>query len=255
MHKNANPVTHLCYSDVDNIFIRGKNLVDELVGQVTFTEMMLFHMLKEQPTPLQVAVVDAVLVTIMEHGLTPTAIAARQTFLGAPDSLQGAVAAGILGVGTRFAGTSGDCAHLLEEIVNAEKGEKQNVATAIAKRFRAARKPLPGYGHPIHKNGDRRVDKLVEIARAHGAKGDYIEAMYILGDAINAELGKKLIINASAGMGAALAEAGIPASIMQGVVIVSRCAGIVGHLLEEMEEPAANFMWELIEEKVPYTKA
>ena len=79
--------------------------------------------------------------------------------------------------------------------------------------------------------------------------------MYILGDAINAELGKKLIINASAGMGAALAEAGIPASIMQGVVIVSRCAGIVGHLLEEMEEPAANFMWELIEENVPYTKA
>ena len=252
MHKNANPVTEICYSDVDKILIRGKNLCDELMGKMTFTEMTLFHLLKVPPTPMQTTIVDAVLVTIMEHGLTPSAIAARQTFFGAPEALQGAVASGILGVGSRFAGTSGDCALLLKEIVEAPEGEREQVGHRHCKRFREARKPLPGYGHPIHKNGDPRVTRLVEIAKEAWAKGDYIDAMFLLGDAINAELGKNLVINASAGMGAAMAEAGLPPEIMRGMILISRCAGVVGHLLEEMTEPASNFMWELIEEKVPY---
>ena len=252
MHKNANPVTNICWSDADRIVIRGKDLCNELMGHMTFTEMTLFHMLKQPPTAMQTTIVDAVLETIMEHGLTPSAIAARQTFLGAPESLQGAVASGILGVGSRFAGTSGDCAMLLREIVEAPESEQESVAAAIAKRYRAARNPLPGYGHPIHKNGDPRLIRLEKIARDAGAKGDYLKAMYILGDAINNELGKKLIINVSAGMGAVLAEAGLPPEIMRGIILISRAAGLVGHLLEEMEEPAANFMWESIEEAVPY---
>ena len=252
MHKNPNPVTHLCWSDADRIVIRGKDLCNELIGHMTFTEMTLFHMLKQPPTAMQTTIVDAVLVTIMEHGLTPSAISARQTFFGAPEALQGAVAAGILGVGSRFAGTSGDCAILLREIVEADEGEREGVASAIAKRFREARKPLPGYGHPIHKNGDPRVTRLEQIAMDAGATGNYIKAMYMLGEAINNELRKKLIINASAGMGAVLAEAGLPPEIMRGIILISRAAGVVGHLLEEMEEPAANYMWETIEESIPY---
>lgn len=253
MHQSATPVTHICHADADKIIIRGKNLCTELIGKMSFTEMTLFHLLKQVPTSMQTTIVDAVLVTIMEHGLTPSAIAARQTFFGAPESLQGAVAAGILGVGSRFAGTSGDCAALLEEIVAAPEGQRHAVAAAIAKHYREARTPLPGYGHPIHTHGDPRVTRLVEIARQAGAKGDYIDAMEMLGEAINKETGKNLVINASAGMGAVMAEAGLPASIMRGVVLISRAAGIVGHLLEEMEQPASNFIWHMVEEAIPYS--
>ncbi len=247
-------MTHLCYSDVDSIFVRGKNLCDDLIGKVTFTEMMLFHLTGRAPTKAQVAIVDAVLVTIMEHGMTPSAISARQTLFGAPEALQGAVAAGILGVGTRFAGTSGQCAELLAEIVAAPGDEKADVARAIAERFRKERKFVPGYGHPVHKNGDPRVARLAQIATENGVEGSYIEAMYLLGEAINAGLGKTVVINASAAMGAVLAEVDIPPSIMRGLIIVSRAAGIVGHLLEEMQNPASQEIWDLVERGIPYSE-
>ena len=245
-------MTRLCYSDIDTIKVRGKDLCKELVGKLTFTEMMLFHLTGKPPTKQQTAIVDAVLVTIMEHGLTPSAIAARQTLFGAPEALQGAVAAGILGVGTRFAGTSGDCAELLAEIVAATGDRKGEVALAIAERHRIQKKPVPGYGHPVHKNGDPRVARLVEIARQNGAGGHYIDAMYMLGDAVNAAIGKTVVINASAAMGAAMAEVGIPPGIMRGLIIVSRAAGLDGHLLEEMREPASQKIWDLVESGVPY---
>jgi citrate synthase len=253
MAAKSKPVTRLCWSDADQIQVRGKNLCTELVGKMSFTEMMLFHLMGTTPSPAQVAIVDSVLITIMEHGLTPSAIAARETYSGAPEALQGAVAAGILGVGSRFAGTSGDCAALLEEIVAAPKDKKADVARAIAQRFRDAKKPLPGFGHPVHKKLDPRVPRLVEIARAQGVEGKYIEAMYLLGDAVSEAAGRYLVINASAAMGAVMAEADIPPTIMRGLVIVSRAAGLVGHLLEEMQDPAAQLIWDLAEEHVPYS--
>ena len=105
MYKKSNPVTHLCHSDVDNIWIRGRNLCDDLIGKLSFTDMIVFHFLGKEPTALQRAAVDAVLVCIMEHGMTPSAVASRITYLGAPESLQGAVAAGLLGAGSRFVGS------------------------------------------------------------------------------------------------------------------------------------------------------
>ena len=246
------PTTGICTSDTHHIWVRGKNLVNDLIGETGFTEMMILHILKTKPTPLQVKLIDAVMVTIMEHGLTPTAIAARETFLGAPESLQGAVAAGILGVGSRFAGTSGDCAVLLDEIVATDPRDRAKTARAIAERFVAAKKPMAGFGHPVHRDGDPRVTKLVAVAKAAGAKGEYIEAMYTLSDALNAALGKKLVINASAAMGALMREAGVPSRAMRGFVLISRAAGIVGHLVEEMEQPAGDFIWHLVEDSVPY---
>lgn len=252
MKQPENPRTHLCRSDLHTIEIRGKDLCRDLIGHMTFTEMILFHLLKTPPTEQQVRIVDAVLVTIMEHGLTPSAIAARQTLFGAPESLQGAVAAGILGVGDRFAGTSGTCAELLQEIVSAPKDERVGVAVAIVERFRASRRPIPGYGHPIHKEGDPRVTRLVEVATEVKVDGDYIAAMNLLGDAIETVIGKRLVVNATAGMAAVLSEAGVPPAIMRGLVLVSRAAGLVGHLQEEMEEPISNFVWDLVENEVPY---
>lgn len=252
MQKNKSPVTYICTSDAKRLFVRDKNLVDELIGEIGFTQMTLLHLLKRMPTPAEIKIADAVLVTIMEHGMTPSAIAARQTFLGAPESLQGAVAAGLLGVGSRFAGTSGDCAALLEEIVDAPPAERPAVADSIAQRFKASRTPVPGFGHPVHNPIDPRTVKLIKIAREQGVKGDYIAALDLLSAAVNKSTGRNLTVNASAGIGCVLAEIGLPPTIMRGMSLIARCAGLVGHLLEEMEIPTGNFVWHLVEEAIPY---
>lgn len=252
MYKKNNPVTRLCTSDIDNIWIRGRNLCDEIIGKMTFTDFIMFHFFGREPTPLQRTIVDAVLVCIMEHGMTPSAVASRVTFLGAPESLQGAVAAGLLGAGSRFVGTADEAAKLLEQIASKPLADRAAEAAIIAREFTSAKKFLPGYGHPIHTNGDPRVKRLDEVARAAGAKGEYLDAMVLLGDAIKTASGKNIVINVNAAIGAVLLEAGIPPVIARGFNLIARCAGLVGHLLEELEEPAGYHIWQLADEGVPY---
>ncbi len=118
---------------------------------------------------MQRSIVDAVLVCIMEHGLTPSAIASRVTILGAPEALQGAVAAGLLGAGSRFVGTADESAALLKQIVDKPVEERAAEAQRIADEHTAAKKFLPGFGHPIHRNGDPRVARIDAVARGNGA--------------------------------------------------------------------------------------
>ena len=184
--------------------------------------------------------------------MTPSAVATRVTYLGAPESLQGAVAAGLLGAGSRFVGTADEAAALLARIVAKPSAARADEAAVIAREFTAAKKFLPGYGHPIHINGDPRVPRLAEVARAAGAKGEYLDAMFLLGDAIKVASGKNIVINVNAAIGAVLLEAGIPATIARGFNLIARCAGLVGHLLEEQEEPAGYHIWKLADEGVPY---
>lgn len=254
MYKKSDPVTHLCTSDVDNIWVRGRNLCDDIIGHMSFTDMVVFHFLGRDATSLQRVVVDAVLVCIMEHGMTPSAVASRVTYLGAPESLQGAVAAGLLGAGSRFVGTADEAAALLARIVAQPAAQRADEARAIAQEFTGAKKFLPGYGHPIHIHGDPRVKRLEEVARAAGAKGDYLDAMHLLGDAIKAASGKNIVINVNAAIAALLLEAELPPAIARGFNLIARCAGLVGHLLEELEEPAGYHIWKLADEGVPYVE-
>ena len=252
MYKKKDPVTRLCTSDVDNIWVRGRNLCDDLMGKMSFGEFVVFHFLGKDATSLQKAVVDGVLVCIMEHGLTPSAIASRVTYLGAPESLQGAVASGLLGAGSRFVGTADQAAELLKKIVNKPSEERKKEAMNIASQFNASGKFLPGFGHPIHINGDPRVKRLESIARSAGAKGEFLDAMYLLGDAIKAVSQKNIVINVNATIGAVLLEADMPPSIARGFNLIARCAGLVGHILEEQTEPAGYQIWKMVDEAIPY---
>lgn len=252
MYKKDQPVTHLCTSDVDHIWIRGRDLCAGIIGHMSFTDLIVFHFLGREPTPLQRTVVDAVLVCIMEHGMTPSAVASRLTYLGAPESLQGAVAAGLLGAGSRFVGSADETAPLLCRIVARDPAARAQEAKAIAQEFHGAKKFLPGYGHPIHVNGDPRVKRLEEVARAAGAPGEYLDAMNLLGAAIKEVSGKNIVINVNAAIAALLLEAGMPQGIARGFNLIARCAGLVGHLLEEMQEPAGYHIWKIADEGVPY---
>jgi len=242
--------TSICSFDADNILIRGKNLVDDLIGKVSFTELLLLQALGVEPNAMQVRIVDSVMVTIMEHGLVPSAIATRLTYYGAPESFQGAIAAGLLGVGDRYAGTASECGAILERIVAEPEAEREARAAAEVRAYREIRRPVPGFGHPIHHEKDRRVNKLIACAEDAGAQGDYIAAMHTLEGALSAELGKKLVTNISAAIAAVLAEAGVPASMMRGIVLTARCAGLVGHLHEEMNNPAGHELWVAAQEGV-----
>lgn len=235
--------TRICGFDADRIIVRGENLVDDLMGKVSFTEMFLLQALGRRPTEAQARIVDAVMVTIMEHGLVPSAVVTRLTHLGAPESFQGAVTAGLLGVGDRYAGTAAEAGVLLERIVAASADERPATAEAIVKEYRAAGRPVPGFGHPIHREKDPRVDRLLEIAGSESIDGDFIAAARELEAALGRVLGKTLVTNISAAIAAVLGEAAVPAAMMRGVVLTARCAGLVGHLLEESERPAAAALW------------
>jgi citrate synthase len=242
--------TSICGFDADTISIRGNDLVNDLIGKRSFTEAFLLQALGREPDARQVAIVDAVLVTIMEHGLVPSAIVTRLTHYGAPESYQGAIAAGLLGVGDRYAGTASECGAVLERIVAADDSAAK--ALEEVRSYRAIKRPLPGFGHPIHRDNDPRVARLLAVTEDAGVDGHYIAAMRLLERTLSEELGRELVTNISAAIAAALAEAGIPSGMMRGVVLTARCAGLVGHLFEEMANPAAPAMWQGAQDSVDY---
>jgi len=250
MTSDIKPTTRLCTHSSDAITVRGADLVDDLIGELTFTEMTYFAITGRRPTPAQTRILDAVLVTLMEHGLTPSAIAARMVYASTPESLQAGVSAGLLAVGSVFVGTMEGCAALIERILAAPDGE--GAAREIADEYRSARKPLPGFGHHMHKPDDPRTPKLFAVAEAEGVPGEHIAALRLLSAAVDDRYGRHLTINATGAVGALLGEIGIPAGVMRGVAVISRSAGLVAHIAEEQRSPSMRYMWESIEEAVPY---
>lgn len=244
--------TRICGFDADDVFVRGKNLVDDIIGNYSFTRYFLLQALGTEPTDTQENIVDTVMVTIMEHGLVPSAITTRLTHYGAPESFQGAVVAGLLGVGDRYAGTAGECGEILERIVAVPEGDRKQKALEEVRAYRKIRRPVPGFGHPIHSELDRRVDKLLSVVTSQAIDGHFIEAMRLLETSLQEELGKTLVTNISAAIGASLAEAGIPSGMMRGIVLTARCAGLVGHLHEERHNPSAHAMWVAAQDAVDY---
>ncbi len=245
------PTTGISTTTADQIWVRGKDLVQDLMGELSFTEMILFHLLHQRPTRAQTVLLDAVLVTLMEHGLTPSAIATRLIYDSAPEAMQAAVAAGIMGVGSTFIGTMEGCARNIEELLAAPEGVEAR-ARAIAERHRAERKPMHGFGHPYHKPDDPRTPRLFAIAEAQGVQGRHIAALKVLATEVDRAYGRHLTINATGAVAALLGEIGIPQPIMRGIAVISRAAGLVGHIAEEQQRPAARFIWEHVEHAIPY---
>ncbi len=257
MAEPRKPSTAICAYTSDAIYVRDKSLVDDLIGEVTFTQMMFFQIMARMPSPAEVKIVDAVLVTLMEHGITPSVIATRMIYDSCPEAVQAAVAAGLLGVGSTFIGTMEGCAANLEEILAAGQdaggvdGEAAR-ARAIAQRIRAAKKAIPGFGHPHHKPDDPRTPRLFAVAEEAGIPGRHIRALRLLAKEVDAAWGRHLTINATGAVAALLGEIGVPQPVMRGIAVVSRAAGLVGHIREEQLEPSARHIWDTVSESVPY---
>ncbi len=242
--------TRIATSTPDDVFIRGKSLCRDLIGKVTFTEMAFFQVTGEMPSTGQTAVLDACLVTLMEHGLTPSAIAARLTYTSAPEATQAAIAAGLLSVGSLFVGTVEGCARLLERIAAASDPSAE--ARRVAEEHRAERRFLPGFGHPLHKPDDPRTPIVLAVSDAQGVSGKHVRALRALATSVDEVYARHVTVNATGAVAAALADAGVPIRILRGFAVLSRCAGLVGHVFEEQERTAMRAMWRAAEDAVPY---
>jgi citrate synthase len=224
----------LAWSTVERIVVRGKDLPGEILGHLNLGDMAFLELTGRVPNAEESKLFNAMVVTLVEHGITPSALAARLTYLGAPEALQGAVAAGLLGLGSVFVGSMEGAARLLSEAVTAGKD---------AKAILAENKRIPGLGHPVHKPVDPRSARLFEIARETGYYGRYCRLM----EDVARE--KKLTLNATGAIGALACELGLDWKVVKGLGVMARAIGLVGHILEETRQPMAEEIWHRIEEE------
>ncbi|MGB6310099.1 MAG: citryl-CoA lyase [Steroidobacteraceae bacterium] len=231
-------------SNATNIVVRGRDLTGELIGRVDFTEHFWLLLTGSLPTPGQRRVLDATLVAIAEHGLVPSVQAARMTLAAAPEALQGAVAAGILGCGSVVLGSSEAAGQFYASIAQRiETGAApEEAAGAVVREYRAQRRPIPGYGHPLHKGFDPRAQRLFEVAAEAGCDGAHGRIARLVESLMPDLLGKALALNVSGAIPAVLLDAGYPLSALKGVPILARTAGLIAHLLEELHRPVGFVM-------------
>lgn len=250
--------TSIGVSDADSITLLGHDLAADLMGRVSFGELALWLVTQRRPTAPQVRVFEAVLVALADHGFTPTAIAARLTYLSAPDSLQGALAAGLLGGGSRFLGVTEDAGQFLAGVL-AEAGEipaddagYDELALAAVQQARAAKKFVPGLGHPVHKVRDPRTPVLIEIAEEEGLRGPHLRLFEAIGRVHPQVLGRTLPLNGAGTCGAVLADLGLPLKLLRGFALLARAAGLLGQLAEEQRTPIANDIYMHVDRNAVY---
>jgi citrate synthase len=239
--------TGIGHSDADHITLMGRDLATELLGKVTFTELAFLLVQKRMPDVGEAKVLDAVLVSLADHGLTPTVLAARLTYTGAPESLQGAIAAGLLGAGSVFLGVVEDTAVFLQEIIDSGA----DAATAVRERIASGRR-VPGLGHPIHKVEDPRTPVIYAIAEEAGKLGPQLRLLREVAEAHREQTGKALPINGAGVGGAALADLGFPPSLVRGFALLARTAGVLGHIAEEIEHPIGMEIYKEIDARATY---
>ncbi|MDQ6821439.1 MAG: citryl-CoA lyase [Actinomycetota bacterium] len=253
---NARPVTHISQAYADRVEVRSRDLCQQLMGQMSFTEYFHLLLTGEEPTEQQRFFLDLLLVAIAEHGMMPTNVAARMTLAAAPDSLQGAVAAGILGCGPVLLGTAEDCARMLEQ-GQREVGSGQQppaVAERITRSVHASNERMPGFGHPVHRPLDPRAERILELADARAVSGPHVLLARCLRDAVALVWEKPLTMNVSMPIAAVMLDLGFASASVKAVPILARTAGLLAHLAEEHERPLGLVLAAGAEEAIEYQR-
>lgn len=238
-------------STADTITVRGHDLVEDLIGKVSLGDMAFLELKGRLPSRQESTVFNALAVTLVEHGMTPSAIAARLTYFGAPESLQGAVAAGLLGIGDRFGGSVEEAARTLQEALEGagKSPDMASLARQIVSTHKERKRPIAGLGHPIHKPIDPRTPKLFAIAGDNGFSGRFVELMQAISAEASRSYGRELPVNATGAIGAIASELDIPWRVTRGLAVMARAIGLVAHIQEEVEDPLAAEIWGRIDEE------
>ena len=244
-------------SNAATIVVRGHDLARDLIGSLSFTEHFWLLLTGELPSSAQCRLLDATLVAIAEHGLVPSVVAARMTYAAAPEALQGAVAAGILGCGSVILGSSEAAGNLFAAIARrVDSGASiAQAAQSTLGEYRDAKRAIPGYGHPLHKQVDPRVQRLFDIAAAVGASGRHIQIAREVEAQLPQMLSKHLALNVSGAIPAVLLDAGYPVAALKGVPLLARTAGLIAHLLEEQQRAIGFVMSHAAAQAIQYDGA
>src|SRR5260221_2407561 len=230
-------------SNADTIVVRGRDLVCELIGRVSFTDHVWLLVAGSLPSEAQRRMLDATRVAIAEHGLVPSVVAARMTLAASPEAMQGAVAAGLLGCGSVILGSSQAAGEFLNDIViGSPTSDFENAARKGVSDCRDAKRAIPGYGQPLHKDGDPRAKRLFELARDLDVFGVHCEAAHTVERLMYELTGRRLVMNISAAIPAVFLDAGYPILAVKGVPLLARTASLVAHLLEEQSAPLGFHM-------------
>ena len=234
-------------STTDQISVRGHDLAADLIGKVSLGDVAFLELKGRLPNQHESVMFNALAVTLVEHGLTPSTIAARLTYYGAPEALQAAVAAGLLGMGDRFGGSIEQAARTLQEAPST--GDLRAVARQIVESHRASKQVVSGIGHPVHKPADPRAVRLFELAAEHGFSGRHVRLMELIADVATRAYGRDLPVNATGAIAAIASEMEFPWRVTRGLAVMARAIGLVAHLQEEMDEPMAAEIWSRVEEE------
>lgn len=252
MNRQKKPIkSDIGWSTSDRISIFGKDLPSEILGHLNLGDMGFLEIKGRLPNPNESKMFNAMVVCLAEHGITPSAIAARMTYMGAPEAMQAAVAAGLCGLGSVFVGSTETCAKMLVDALPdpKEKADLPALAAKTVADFRARKQIVPGVGHPIHKPVDPRTPRLFELARETGFSGPYVELIQLIAAEAEKASGKSLPINATGAIGAICCEMGFDWKICRGLGVMARAVGLVGHLLEESRNPMAAEIWHRVEDE------
>ncbi len=254
--KAENSVSHISQAYPDRVEVRGRDLTGEVMGRLSFTEYFHLLLTGREPTEDQRFFLDLLLVAIAEHGMMPTNVAARMTLAADPGSLQGAVAAGILGCGPVILGTAEDCARLLEEAQERVAAGEVPAAIAgeMASAVRASGGKMPGFGHPVHRPLDPRAERILELADARAVSGPHVLLARSFRDGVERAWGKPLPMNVSMPIAAVMLDLGFPSAAVKAVPILARTAGLLAHLAEERQQPLGFLMAASAEEAVEYER-
>jgi citrate synthase len=239
------PTSRLCRYTAEAVYYGKEDLVADLIGKTSFIDVFMKQTFGPLPSAAEAQLINAVLVTLMEHGLTPSAIATRMIYSSSPENLQAGVAAGLLAVASRFVGTMEDAAGLLSTIAGSEDGP--GTARSIAQDYRQRRAPVPGFGHHLHKPDDPRTVALLDLASELGLSGPFVRALRLLGVEVDDAASRHVTINATGAVAAVLGDIQIPVRLMRGFAVLARTAGLIAHIAEEQREPSGRFIWDLVD--------
>lgn len=251
--------TKIGYSKPDAIFIHGYNLTEELIGNITLADMAFLGATHRRPTLEESKMLNACMVAICEHGFTPSSISARLTYLGAPEAVQAAVAAGLLGAGSVYLGAMENTAQMLQDGWKSygHYEEVASVATKIIDEWQLKKLQVMGLGHPLHKPVDPRTIKLFSLAEELGFSGKHTALMKEIHHGISEQKGKQMTLNVAGAIGAILSDMNLHYSVVKAFAVAARAVGLIAHIVEEAEsgrkESMAQKLYDHIEENTRYT--
>lgn len=243
--KHAEIRSDIAWATPTQVVVHGLDLCEEIVGKIDFGQMAFLQWFGRLPEERELRMFNAMMVILVEHGITPSSLATRMTYAGAPEAVQAGVAAGLLGLGSVFVGSLDNAARLLQASLPDPKNvpDIDTLAKAIVADYRARKEILPGIGHPFHKPIDPRAPALFKVAQETGYDGPYIRLMTAIGREAEATLKRALPVNVTGAMAAVASEMGIPWQICRGLAVAARSVGLVGHILEEMRQPIATALY------------